>query len=828
MKNMEKTNFKSLLGVTFSLVMLVAATGPFTSQVVEATSATTYTRTINSDGIVIRCQDGYLPETTYDRIGLDAPQDMVTDVVIENGKEVEYGYILNQGKERGKPFITKFPLDNVSNYTEIDIGSTIPYIKEPTGLWLRTTTVHGVTRKELYIADAAAQYKETFKATEIEKDFGISDYEHTYTGLVYRVQFNMYTNELLLDSNNVTWIHEPSAEASRDLSHYEVIEYNAQKEPNKLEGRMVIPTNEANFKSSYVSGNDTITRTIVCKIGHEDECSRIVPVGQFLMKTPSYGQDTLYRPKKVSVDDSGNMFIASEGTFSGMIQLSYSGEFVSFYVVNTVAYDFLYQFIRNFGTQSQLDKLTHANPPSFSNVFIDNENLVYSVTHNHTVVFDKYSTGGSSILETPINLVTLQTDQMTVTDSFVTEQGLIFLTLKSGLIYVFAPNGSLIFFFGSTPNSSSSSNSNIVGFFNNLQSLIVDDENRIWVIDSDGGYLQTFTPTAYANSIITAITSFNDQQYEVSRNAWEQVLQYDSLSVLGNDGLGKAYYYDQEYGQSLKYFAVSKNRTLYSNVFWEQRNDYLQQNLGTYIIILIAVVAVFFGLKLLFKHNKKLRVVKEKASKIRDFRWVKDLTVGFRMITKPNDTFYEVKSNRRGSVWAATIYYILGIVAFMLNTYCYALPFQYITTNSLNPSTVFFATIAVLAVFVLCNYLVSAINDGEGTFLDIYKFTGYSLLPMIICLPLGVGISYGLTLNEEVVITLLKTIGFWGTGIYLVIGILETHNYTFGQTVKNILLTIIFMVLFIIICMVVVIMVDQIKTFIETIWKEVKLRVGWY
>ena len=164
----------------------------------------------------------------------------------------------------------------------------------------------------------------------------------------------------------------------------------------------------------------------------------------------------------------------------------------------------------------------------------------------------------------------------------------------------------------------------------------------------------------------------------------------------------------------------------------------------------------------------------------------------------------------------------------MLNTYCYALPFQYITTNSLNPSTVFFATIAVLAVFVLCNYLVSAINDGEGTFLDIYKFTGYSLLPMIICLPLGVGISYGLTLNEEVVITLLKTIGFWGTGIYLVIGILETHNYTFGQTVKNILLTIIFMVLFIIICMVVVIMVDQIKTFIETIWKEVKLRVGWY
>ena len=116
---MEKTNFKSLLGVTFSLVMLVAATGPFTSQVVEATSATTYTRTINSDGIVIRCQDGYLPETTYDRIGLDAPQDMVTDVVIENGKEV--GYILRNISSSGSKYYNQIPPNYMYNF---DIGFT--------------------------------------------------------------------------------------------------------------------------------------------------------------------------------------------------------------------------------------------------------------------------------------------------------------------------------------------------------------------------------------------------------------------------------------------------------------------------------------------------------------------------------------------------------------------------------------------------------------------------------------------------------------------------------------------------------------------------------
>lgn len=823
MKNIRNSKITSIFGVVLSLTMLVAATGPVTNQVVDATSATTYTRTTNADGIVVRCQDGYLPEATYDRMGLVSPQDMVIDKVIENGEEVEYGYILNQGDSKTiKPFITKFNLDDVEKTKEvIEIGANLPYIKAPTGLWIQTTTVEGYTRKEMYIADASASYSITIPATDADKALGLTNYTHTFNGLIYRVQFDMNTNDLDLSEYSV--ITEPTEfEVDRsDYENYEYVQFNSndtdEEKAAKIAGRQVMPTH-TNF--------DSTKGAIVCKI---DQCEeRIVPLGKYVMKEPSYGQDTMFGPVKVAVDSSGNIFVASQGTSSGMVQLSYDGEFVSFFVVNTVAYNFLYQFIKNFGTDEQLEKLENEKPKPFTNVFIDGDDLVYSVTTNQDPAFDKYSTGGSSILETPITLATLQPAQMTVTDSFVTEQGLIFLSVKSGLIYVFAPNGTLIFFFGSTPTAGGTSNSNIVGFFNNLESIIVDDDNRIWVVDSAGGYLQTFTPTAYANSIISAITTFNNQEYEVSREAWEQVLKYDSLSVLANDGLGKAYYYDQEYDESLRYFAASKNRSLYSNVFWEQRNDYLQQNLSTIFFVALGAIALIVVLVYLFNHNKKLKAVKEKAKGIKNYRWVKDLTVGFRMIKKPNDTFYELKNNKRGSVWGATIYYILAIVAFMLNTYCYALPFQYITANQLNPSTVFFAVIAVLAVFVLCNYLVSAINDGEGTFKDIYKFTGYSLLPMIICLPISVGISYGLTLNEEVLLTILKAVGFWGSGIFLVIGILETHNYTFGQTVKNILLTIIFMILFVIICMVVIIMVDQIKTLIEQIWKEVKLRVGWY
>lgn len=812
---MKANKLKSILGVILCVTLSAAACLTNTNgMVVNAAQSTTYTKTINADGQYIKCQDGYQPEATYDRLGLMSPQDMVIDEVVENGKTIEYAYILNAGDSQVKPFITRVNLDNINdNPLKIDIGNTLPNMSNnASGLWIRTTTVRGVTRKEMYITDTSAKYYETIKANDIEKSLLLGDYVQEYTGIIYRVQFND-NNELQLDNYDI--IHQPMQEVDRTYSSYELISVKDEKE---LDGYQVIATN-SNFKDKNSDGS--INR-IVCRIGQVCD-DPIAPLGVYKTKTPAFGEKTDFRPDKISVDSSGNIFVASTSTSSGMIQLTYTGEFVSFFVVNTVPYNFLYQFIKNYGTKEQLEKLTVATPPSFSNVFIDKDNLVYSISTGNSLVFNKYSTGGSSILETTVSLT-----QNDITDSYVTKDGLIFLAQKGGIIYVLTPGGKTIFFFGTNNTQTENSSNGVVGFFKEMSSIVVDSKNRIWATDSKENFLQSFVPTTYANNIFDAITSFNNHDYEASRKAWEEVLKNDSLSVLANDGLGKAYYYDLDFKNSLKYFSTSKNRALYSNVFWELRNDYLQSNLTAIILIAIGVICFIVLLKYLSNHIKKLYDFKQKLKKVKDTRVFKDLTVGFRMIKKPADTFYELKTKRRGSIIGATIHYILAIIAFLLNTYSYALPFQYITAVSLNPSTVLVAVIAVLAVFVLCNYLVSAINDGEGTFADIYKFTGYSLLPMIICLPLAVGLSYGLTLNEEVVISLLKVLGFWGSGILLVIGIIETHNYTFWQTVKNIILTIIFMVLFFIICVVVFVMLDQIKSFIETVWKEVKLRAGWY
>lgn len=560
-----------------------------------------------------------------------------------------------------------------------------------------------------------------------------------------------------------------------------------------------------------------------------------------ITRTPAFGtaELTKFDPQKIAVDSEGKIYIAAPSTSSGMILLSASylqlevdtsrlaySDFVCFFAVNNVQYSALYYLVKTFGTKKQLEQLKEKpEPVGFNNVFIDNQNLVYSMTTKSmpTTTYPsltKHKTDGSGIFsfnsDWPIEYV----------DVMVTKDKITFLAEQNGTIVVLDPTGHIIYYFGA--NLKGTESPDIVGMFKVLKAIGVDSTNRIWAIDQEKEILQSFNPTNYTKAIFEAIISFDNHEYERSRKAWEEVLQYDELSVIANTGLGNAYYYDLQFEEAARYYAIAKNRSMYSEAFWEIRNTWLQNNLTVSILILASFIVVLLILIYLFRSVPALVKVKKKAKEVKKTRFFKDLTVGFRMIRKPTDTFYELKTNRRGSVLGATIYYILALVIFTWYMYGKALPFQIFNENTLSASIVIFGFIGVLAIFVLCNYLVSAIKNGEGTFKNIYKFTGYCLLPIIICLPIAVGLSYVLTLTEKIIMDLLFQLALWGTIFFIVMGILETHNYTFKQTFWNVILTIIFMLLFVIVCLTVLLMFDQVKNLVESIIKEVKLRAGWY
>jgi len=66
-----------------------------------------------------------------------------------------------------------------------------------------------------------------------------------------------------------------------------------------------------------------------------------------------FGVNTNYMPKKVVVDKRGNLYIVSEGTAEGIIQLSREGDFLGFFGSNTVNLSWLQKFQDIFFTSEQ-------------------------------------------------------------------------------------------------------------------------------------------------------------------------------------------------------------------------------------------------------------------------------------------------------------------------------------------------------------------------------------------------------------------------------------------------------------------------------------------
>ena len=121
--------------------------------------------------------------------------------------------------------------------------------------------------------------------------------------------------------------------------------------------------------------------------------------------------------------------------------------------------------------------------------------------------------------------------------------------------------------------------------------------------------------------------------------------------------------------------------------------------------------------------------------------------------------------------------------------------------------------------------MVSTINDGEGTIKNIFVSVAYSMVPYMTMAPIAIVLSYVLTQNEAFLITLVWYIGILWSAALVILSILNVHNYTFKQTVKNVLLTLFFAIVALILVAILYLVWDKVIEFIGEVISEVEYRV---
>ena len=193
-------------------------------------------------------------------------------------------------------------------------------------------------------------------------------------------------------------------------------------------------------------------------------------------------------------------------------------------------------------------------------------------------------------------------------------------------------------------------------------------------------------------------------------------------------------------------------------------------------------------------------------------------------ISHPADGYYEIRHREKGSVVIALILVVLFSVMWSINRISAGF-----IVNDIDPREVnsFSELITVLLFFFLIcvsNWSVTCLMDGKGRIKDIIIAIGYSLPPAIVCILIGTIFSQFVSEDEAAFYTMICGIGIAYTLFMMLVGIMTVHNFTLGKTIITIFLTIVAMLLIIFVLLLIVDLVNQVYSFLWSIYQELMFR----
>ena len=522
--------------------------------------------------------------------------------------------------------------------------------------------------------------------------------------------------------------------------------------------------------------------------------------------------DTNYEPSKVAVDSGNNLYIVSEGVYAGIIQLANTGEFLGYFTSNKSVLTPQQMFLKLIYTKEQQKKSEVLNtlPSTFSNVYVDRQGTAYSTCMGKgNDLLKKHSTNGTNMfgdVKTPSALTDVTTD----------ENGIIYACDSHGYIWVYTSQGEVIFEFGEQAEDT-----DISGLYSSLMTIAVDNKGNIWTADSEKGILQSFNPTEYATTIYRALDEYENGDYDDALTDWSYVLRLNQMSVLAHNGVAKAYYNDEEYDKAMEHFEIAGNRDGYSNAFWEVRNKAIQKGLGTFLIIVIVLILLKVIISFVDRDKKIRKAKRNLGKKLKNTPVIGEIGYAFKCAKHPIDRYYDIRVHKNGSMIAATIIYIVFFGVYMLYQTQKGFIYQYTKVEDMDMGAVVVGFFAILILFIVCNFLVTSITDGDGTLKQVYMIPAYGVMPAMISMLVTIGMSYVLTYNESFILTTIMAIGVCWSIATIFEGLATVHDYDFKHTVLSLIITVVFMLIAAIVVLVVIIMWEQLKDFLLTVGKEI-------
>ncbi len=540
-------------------------------------------------------------------------------------------------------------------------------------------------------------------------------------------------------------------------------------------------------------------------------------------KNELYNQKLEFQPQKVLKDKNGFYYVINFGNYEGALLYNPDGSFNSFFGGNkvTVTVSVLVEDLwRNIMNKTQISRTVQNIPQEYGNFDIDSKGFIYTCTNNTTDKVDqvkKLNPNGQNVWDSGKNygdtaeiyngkteLVTRIVDLSIDDDDFITA-----VDSQFGHVFQYSSvDGRILFVTGNIGAQS--------GTFATPAAVETDNEG-IYVLDSSKSNVTILKYTEYGKDVRTAMTLFNDGKYQDALDYWKTVIRKNGNLQIAYIGIGEALLGQKKYTEAMEYFEIGRYKDGYSEAFKSYRKEILQANFTWILIFVVGLLITVYTVSYINKKNKKIDYTIKRYKK-----WQYPFFVCFH----PAKGYEDLKWSNQTSLVAS--YIILGLwfvssilkrqkTAFLFNTNLDSLV-------DFNIFVQFLSTIGLFAAFVVINWALCTLFEGKGTMKNIWIYTSYALIPIVISNYLWVGLSYVFGADEAAFLNIINAACIIWALALLLKGLSVLHEYNLKQVILSLLATVFGMAIVVFLLVLVISLFNRLLTFFTTIIDEIRMQ----
>ena len=195
------------------------------------------------------------------------------------------------------------------------------------------------------------------------------------------------------------------------------------------------------------------------------------------------------------------------------------------------------------------------------------------------------------------------------------------------------------------------------------------------------------------------------------------------------------------------------------------------------------------------------------------------------VIFHPVEGFEDLRWKKQGSLALSMVIVFLLFVAMVVDRQLMGFAFNTAYVKVFNVVPLIVRSVVYFFVWVIGNWAICTLFDGEGTLKKICIYSAYALVPYIFGTYISVFMSNFLILDEAIWVNFISLLGMGWSVILMIQAMRAVHQYSFAKTIISIIGTLIAMLLILFLAVLLLSLFQQVYVFIVQIYQEIAYRI---